>query len=229
MVSTESDCKQFFWGVSHHRQDIYADGTRGKEERRTWMSRGSDLQLSVETETGWFSARKGDRNFPSNICVIGDLTKSLAVRGPPIEAISAGNSSSSASKYRERNSSASCCWPSYTQVSNRRPLRRTGTYEQGFELPLLHHCIIQVRWFERINEVIVFLLFMGPRCSACGRLGLRLRRMRFLLDHEFLENPHCGIYQWCCTTPSLGNPCAALSLQIAQFPKQVPERRGIYK
>src|ERR1700733_5325095 len=105
----------------------------------------------------------------------------------------------------------------------------TETYEQRFELPLLLHSIIHVCWFERIHSIIVFLLFIGHRCSACGRLRLLLLRRRLFLDYEFLEESHRGIHQWCCTIANIRDSCSALPLQIDQFLEQVPERGGIYK
>jgi len=71
-VSTESGCEEF--GVSHHWQDIHADGTRRKEEIRTRTSRWSDRQTSVVTTSGLFDVRTNKRDFPPNIRVIGDST-----------------------------------------------------------------------------------------------------------------------------------------------------------
>ena len=46
----------------------------------------------------------------------------------------------------------------------------TEVYEQRLELPLLLHRIIHVRWFKRINNVIVFHLFIGPQFSLKGEM-----------------------------------------------------------
>jgi hypothetical protein len=69
-VRIESSCGQS--PEVSHRRDTRADSTRRKEKTRTWMSRWSDRQSSIETGSGWFGPRTGERNFPPKIRVIGD-------------------------------------------------------------------------------------------------------------------------------------------------------------
>jgi hypothetical protein len=66
-----------------HPQDMHADGTRRKEETRTWISRWSDRQSSARPTSSWFGARTGEWDFRTNIRVVG-VSMKLAYPCPGI-------------------------------------------------------------------------------------------------------------------------------------------------
>src|SRR6267154_5509190 len=58
----------------------YAQAEQMEGDERTWMSSWSDRQSSIETTSGWFGMRTVERNFPLNICVMGDPSKLVYFR-----------------------------------------------------------------------------------------------------------------------------------------------------
>ena len=58
--------------VSH--QDIW----QNEEGNRTWISSWSGRQSSMVTLSGWFGARKIERNFPPNMRIRGNSTDSYS-------------------------------------------------------------------------------------------------------------------------------------------------------
>ena len=72
MVCTELGCAKSL-EVSH--RNVNVDGMGRDRGKRTWMLSLSDRQSSTVTTSGWFGARRIERNLPANMREIGDSTE----------------------------------------------------------------------------------------------------------------------------------------------------------